>query len=316
MKIEAYAKINLTLEVLGKRADGYHALRSIVQPIALADTLEIEETDDGVIATDTGYGEEDLIVKAVKVLCGEAGVPRPRCQDAHPNGDATLLSRSAEDIHPNGDATLLSRSAEDIHPNGDATLLSRRNKKGLRIHVTKRIPAGGGLGGGSADAAAILLALNDLWQLGYTPEALADLGAQVGSDVPALVLAQHDRAPVLMEGRGERVSLLRQPQPPTSTSRFLILANPGVHSSTPAVFKAFVRSTYPSPKNDLESPAVALYPEIGEALAALRTAGAREVQMTGSGATVFGWAADESEAVRIAAEMKSRGYLAWTTKTL
>ena len=123
-----------------------------------------------------------------------------------------------------------------------------------------------------------------------------------------------------MEGRGERVSLLSPPPPLfstyPSTSRFLILANPGVHSSTPAVFKAFVRSTYPSPKNDLESPAVALYPEIGEALAALRAAGAREVQMTGSGATVFGWAADESEAVRIAAEMKSRGYLAWTTKTL
>lgn len=78
MRIEAYAKINLTLEVLGKRADGYHALRSIVQPIALADTLEIEETDDGVIATDTGYGEEDLIVKAARILCGEAGVPRPR----------------------------------------------------------------------------------------------------------------------------------------------------------------------------------------------------------------------------------------------
>ena len=66
MTVEAYAKVNLTLEVFGKRPDGYHALRSIVQPIALADTLEIEPTQDGSISSDTGYGEKDLIVKAAR----------------------------------------------------------------------------------------------------------------------------------------------------------------------------------------------------------------------------------------------------------
>lgn len=256
MTVEAYAKINLTLEVLGKRADGYHALRSLVYPISLADTLEFEEGSEPGLSTDTGYGEEDLIVKAARLL-GE----RP-----------------------------------------------------LRVHVVKRIPAGGGLGGGSADAAATLLALNELWQLRKTPEELAALGAKVGSDVPALVLAQAYRAPVLMEGRGEKVTLASSAPPLPSTA--LVLVNPGVHASTLAVFKAFSRSTYPTPKNDLESPAVSLYPEIGAALDALREVGATEVAMSGSGATVFGFATSVAEAERLAAHLRARKYLAWSAKFL
>lgn len=256
MKIDSYAKINLTLEVLGKRADGYHALRSLVAPISLADTIEIEETDDGKLTTDTGYGDDDLIVKAAKLL----GVT------------------------------------------------------GLSVRVTKRIPAGGGLGGGSADAAAMLLALNELRGLGKTPEELAELGAAIGSDVPALVLAQHYRETVLMEGRGEKVSRLSAQ--PSTPSAALVLVNPGVHSSTPAVFKAFTRSTYPNPKNDLEAPALALYPEIGTALEALKAAGAKETQMSGSGATVFGFADDDQTAARIAKELRARNYLAWAVRLL
>lgn len=252
MTVEAYAKINLTLEVLGKRADGYHALRSLVYPISLADTLEIEPGDAPGVSTDTGYGENDLIVKAARLL-------------------------------------------------GD---------RPLRVRVVKRIPTGGGLGGGSADAAATLLALNELWKLRKTPEELAALGAQVGSDVPALVLAQAYRAPVLMEGRGEKVALAACA--PTLRSTALVLVNPGVHASTPAVFKAFTRSTYPMPKNDLEAPAVSLYPEIGAALTALRASGAEDVAMSGSGATVFGFASSPAEAERISACLRAKGYLAWS----
>lgn len=258
MRIEAYAKINLTLEVLGKRVDGYHALRSIVQPISLADTLEVAATADGVIESNTGYGEADLIVKAAKAL-------------------------------------------------------RREPRLGARIRVTKRIPAGGGLGGGSADAAATLLVLNELWQLRHTPEHLAEIGATVGSDVPALVLAQHYRQPVLMEGRGERVMLAEGAY--RREARELVLVNPGVHSSTPEVFKAFRASTYPTPLNDLQVPAVALHPEIGAALKALEDAGAREVLMSGSGATVFGFADDEDDAERIAEKMKNLGYLSWNVRT-
>lgn len=263
MRVSAYAKVNLTLDVLGKRPDGYHALRSVVQPISLADELEIDVTDDGTIASDTGYGEKDLIVRAARAL-------RPA---------ACPL--------------------------------------GCRVRVTKRIPAGGGLGGGSADAAATLLALNELWSLGLSPEALAELGARVGSDVPALVLGQHYRRPVLMEGRGEIVSLL-----PAETSRWLVLANPGVSSSTAEVYAHCTPSGGPGAAegsrlpNTLQEPAVRLYPAIGKALEELRACGAAGVMMSGSGATVFGFAPDGASAEKIASEVAARGYLSWTVRTL
>ena len=285
MTVEAYAKVNLTLAVYGKRPDGYHALRSIVQPIALADTLEIEPTDDGLVSSDTGYGENDLIVRAARALVSRslaAGTSRLPCTH------------------------------------------------GCRVRVTKRIPAGGGLGGGSADAAAALNALNALWRLGKSPEELADIGAAVGSDVPALVLAQHYRRPVLMEGRGEKVSVLRRLRFPLRGLP-LVLANPGVHSSTPEVFAhctprvSDATGAAFSPReggdvlrlfNDLQEAAIALHPEIGATLEALRSLGARETMMSGSGATVFGFVETDSEAERLVKALQARGFSAWCSRML
>ena len=285
MTVAAYAKVNLTLAVYGKRPDGYHALRSIVQPIALADTLEIEPTDDGLVSSDTGYGENDLIVRAARALGSRsraAGTSRLPCTP------------------------------------------------GCRVRVTKRIPAGGGLGGGSADAAAALNALNALWRLGKSPEELADIGAAVGSDVPALVLAQHYRRPVLMEGRGEKVSVLRRLRFPLRGLP-LVLANPGVHSSTPEVFAhctprvSDATGAAFSPReggdvlrlfNDLQEAAIALHPEIGATLETLRSLGARETMMSGSGATVFGFVETDSEAERLVKALQARGFSAWCSRML
>ena len=146
-----------------------------------------------------------------------------------------------------------------------------------------------------------------VYSLGRTPEELAETGARVGSDVPALVLAQHYRRPILMEGRGERVSLL-----PAEPSRPLVLANPGVFSSTPEVFRAWRPN---DSVNQLQPAAVRLHPEIGAAIDALADLGALEPRMTGSGATVFGFTRDDDEAGRIAAAMESRGFLAWKGRT-
>lgn len=275
MKIEAFAKVNLTLEVFAKRADGYHALRSLVLPVSLSDTLEIEEALD--ITSDTGYSD-DLIVKAAKTL--RASVP----------DDGRV--------------------------------------RGANIRVTKRIPAGGGLGGGSADAAATLVALNDLWALGLSREELADIGAQVGSDVPALVLG----GPVVMEGRGEKVTRLD-----AVPALNLVLANPGVFSSTKEVYaacrprlpdeggilyniKTSLRSGDPEAigaalMNDLQAPAVALHPEIGAALEALRAAGATGVLMSGSGSTVFGLVPNEERGREIAALLNAKGLRAWSVQS-
>lgn len=278
MTVEAYAKVNFTLEVFGKRADGYHALRSVVMPISLSDTLNIEMTDDGSVTSDTGY-DDDLCVKAARVL----------------KSSASSLPSSI----------------------------------GAAIRVTKRIPAGGGLGGGSADAAAVLRALNELWKVGLTRKELAEVGAQVGSDVPALVLG----GPVIMEGRGEKVEDLSL----KTGDLNLVLVNPGVHSSTKEVYSACevrpldgenatekmvaalragdLGQIAAALMNDLQPPAVRQHPEIADALVSLRTAGVIGAMMSGSGSSVFGLVENEADARRISSEMNARGYKAWPVVT-
>lgn len=200
-------------------------------------------------------------------------------------------------------------------------------RRGVRIHVEKRIPVGGGLGGGSADAAAVLRGLNELWGLGLPIEALAKIGAEVGSDVPALVLGQHFRAPVLMEGRGERVRLLAAGESGAvpAGDMWIVLANPGVSSSTAEVYARCTprggRAEGPLDAaemfaNDLMGPACALHPEIAAAISALARAGAADVMMSGSGSTVFGFAGSGESAARVAAAMGSAGCRAWVTRPL
>ena len=279
MTVEANAKVNFTLEVFGKRADGYHALRSAVMPISLSDTLDIEVTDDGSITSDTGY-DDDLCAKAARVL-------RSQISDF-------------------------------------------RSQIGAAIHVTKRIPAGGGLGGGSADAAAVLRALNELWKTGLSREELAEIGAQVGSDVPALVMG----CPVVMEGRGEKVQGLGR----KTEDLNLVLVNPGVSSSTKEVYAACearpldganatakmvealgtgdVRKIAAALMNDLQAPAVKQHPEIADALVSLRTAGVVGAMMSGSGSSVFGLVADETAAKRISRELNDKGLRTWPVHTI
>ena len=280
MTVEANAKVNFTLEVFGKRADGYHALRSVVMPISLPDTLDIEVSDDGSITSDTGY-DDDLCVKAARIL----------------KSSVSSLSSSI----------------------------------GATIHVTKRIPAGGGLGGGSADAAAVLRALNEIWKVGLSREELAEIGAQVGSDVPALVMG----CPVVMTGRGEKVAPIEQSN---NRTIHLVLVNPGVCSSTKEVYAACearpldgtnatakmvealetgdVRKIAAALMNDLQAPAVKQHPEIADALVSLKTAGVVGAMMSGSGSSVFGLVENEVEARRISSEMNARGYKAWAVQTL
>ena len=280
MKIKAHAKINLSLEVFAARADGYHDLRSVVAPIALADELELTEADE--TTSDSGYAD-DLAVRAARVLARFRGVSRGVC-----------------------------------------------------IHIDKRIPAGGGLGGGSADAAAVLRALNRLWGLDLPLAELATLAAEVGSDVPALVLAQETRQPVLMEGRGERVSFLEEgadfPALP------LVLVNPRVFSSTQKVFKNCLFRVTNDPEivynirqswrtgrfdalcgacmNDLSESAMRLEPSIRAACDALAATGARIALMTGSGATVFGLTESVDMARTLAARLTSAGFWACATHTI
>ena len=232
MRLAAHAKINLTLEVLGTRPDGYHDLRSVVLPVPLHDDVELARADALSVEMPGGLPpERNLAWKAAEALRRATGC-----------------------------------------------------RLGARIRIVKRIPMGAGLGGGSADAAAVLNGLNELWGLGLPKARLVALAAEVGSDVPALTFG----GPVLMEGRGERVAPLAADYPLPDLAR-LVLCTPPVFVSTPEVFRAFRPSDRGRGANDLQPAACRLHPEIAAALAALEAEGCTGVAMSGSGAAVFGW---------------------------
>jgi len=153
------------------------------------------------------------------------------------------------------------------------------------ISVVKRIPAGAGLGGGSADAAATIRALDAFWHLNQPEEVLLEVAAEVGSDVPALLIGE----PVMMEGRGERVRrLTREEAAEVPRREEIVLYTPPIFSSTAAVYREHRESDNGLGRNDLQPAALRLYPGIAEALEKLRTEGLAEVAMSGSGSTVYG----------------------------
>jgi 4-diphosphocytidyl-2-C-methyl-D-erythritol kinase len=188
-------------------------------------------------------------------------------------------------------------------------------RHGATISIDKRIPMGGGLGGGSSDAASVLLALNRLWSLGLPRADLAAIGARLGADVPFFVHGEN----AIVRGIGERIAPVSLPR------QWLALAVPAVGVPTAAIFAApeLTRST-PSAKmsvfsvgygrNDLEPVAAARYPEVAAALVALGRA-AGNARMTGSGSTVFA-ACESAESARRAVQALSPGLRGLVVRTL
>lgn len=189
-------------------------------------------------------------------------------------------------------------------------------RQGADIALDKRLPVGGGMGGGSSDAATTLLVLNRLWNCGLGRERLMALGLKLGADVPAFVFGRN----ALGEGVGERLSALDLPP-----AWYLILA-PQVSVSTKEIFSdpALTRGTKPlkippflsgQGRNDLEASAVRRYPEIAEHLEWLRNRSARgsfSPRMTGSGACVFAEFARQEDADALCKELPAamRGFVA------
>ncbi len=177
----AFAKLNLTLDVLDKREDGFHDLQSVMQTISVRDDVEI----------DIGTG------KPWKLLCDKEGIPT----------DESNLAWKAAKVY-----------CDAMH----------KDPGGIEIRITKRIPSGAGMGGGSADAAAVLRALNHHYGDPLSIFALAELGAQVGSDVPFCVLC----GTAMVEGRGERLRKL-----PDMPDCIFVIVKPEFSVSTPDLYK-------------------------------------------------------------------------------
>lgn len=251
--VRAYAKINWTLELLGRRPDGYHEVWTILQNVSVWDRLTIVATPS-----------PDLVVQ-----CADPSVP---------TGPANLCHRAA---------ALLQATA------GVPT--------GARILIEKGIPVGAGMGGGSSDAAATLVALNRIWRIDWPLEKLAVLAAQLGADVPFFLTG----GTALGRGRGDRI----QPLPALPTVPLLLAWAP-FQLSTAAVygqvrafradagertgrFEEFLKRAEGVEQmaslliNDLEEPAGRLRPELRTRLAELRQADVLGAGMSGSGPTLF-----------------------------
>lgn len=189
---------------------------------------------------------------------------------------------------------------------------------GAAIALAKDLPIASGIGGGSTDAAAALIALDQLWRLGLPPARLAALGLTLGADVP-MCLAGAQGGGICLRAAGIGETLVHGPAWPDGMG--LVLANPGVAVSTPAVFRALARRDSPAlpalpdawqdarhvadwleaTRNDLSAPAIGLAPAIAATLEAMRrTPGARIARMSGSGATCFALYDDEEAAARAA----------------
>jgi 4-diphosphocytidyl-2-C-methyl-D-erythritol kinase len=169
---------------------------------------------------------------------------------------------------------------------------------GVDIKVEKRIPMGGGLGGGSSDAATTLIALNRLWSLGLTRERLMQLGLRLGADVPVFVFGENAFA----EGVGERLQAFPLPEtwyvvlfPPVHVPTAQIFAHPELTRDTVSItMRALSEPQLRELRNDLQAVACKLYPEVARHIAWLGNFG--QAMMTGSGACVFAEFASRSKA--------------------
>ena len=250
---KAYAKINIGLDVLRRREDGYHEVRMIMQTVDICDDLTFERTSQPGIVIRTDREElpvdgNNLIYKAADLLFREKGIT-----------------------------------------------------EGVKITLTKRIPIAAGMAGGSSDAAATMRGLNELFKMGYSVKELQELGVKLGADIPYCLVG----GTMLSEGIGEILTPL-----PTPPDCYLVVAKPDIDVSTGFVYGNLHadRLTYHPDidgmiealragslngitdrlGNVLETVTVKEYPVIEEIKELMRSKGAENALMSGSGPTVFG----------------------------
>jgi 4-diphosphocytidyl-2-C-methyl-D-erythritol kinase len=289
VEVLAPAKVNLFLEVLARRDDGFHEIETLMVPIRLYDTL--------------------------RFLNDEAGDLTLRCQWASGLGKRAgpqqFTDSSVWERLPEGNDNVAMQAVE---------LLRRRARigAGATLDLTKRIPSAAGLGGGSSDAAAALIAANLVWNLGWPADRLSRLAAEIGSDVPFFLGA----GPALCQGRGEKV------RPLTGLGSLdLIVACPPEGLSTAQVYGDCQPAENPRDAgrliealrsgnrrrlgeeifNRLEGPAARLSQWIAVLADEFGAVGCIAAQMSGSGSSYFGVCHHAGHARRAAQWLKSRG---------
>ena len=269
--LKANAKINLFLDITGKRNDGYHELESVMMSVGIADILTFEKTDKA----------------GIEIICDRDDIPLD---------DKNIIWKAAK-------ALLENRGIYE--------------KAGLRVTVKKNIPSQAGMGGGSADGAAALIAVNKLFGLNADESELIEIGAKVGADVPFCIRG----GCCVCQGIGEKLSDI------AFIARLnLVVIKPDTAISTPAAYKAYDRLSEPAHKsvtqmvtaiesNDTELISERLFnafelitddKEINNAKSALIESCAKGAMMTGSGSAVFGVYESKQEAENAYLSLKDR----------
>jgi len=237
----APAKINLYLHILGRRTDGFHELETLMAPISLGDTIDIDLIPGG----------------AIEFTCSD-----PALSDAKDN----LATKAAQIF-----------------------LEEFKLTTGVRIHLEKKVPVGAGLGGGSSDAAAVLLALRELTKINCADSKLAELAARLGSDIPFFIY----RTPAICRGRGEII------EPVKLEEKYMgLLVHPGFGVSTPWAYKTYAQNPQQGElgrscadvtlRNDLEPPAFSKYPWLPTVKSWFqKQPEVLDALMSGSGSSVF-----------------------------
>ena len=272
MRLQAFAKINLGLDVLGKREDGYHEVRMIMQTIRMYDQLDMRKSvEPGIhLTTNKKYipvDENNLVWRAAKLMMDTCGI-----------------------------------------------------MEGVSIHLHKVIPVAAGMAGGSSDAAATLVGMNRLFHCGLSKEKLMELGVQIGADVPYCVL----RGTALAEGIGEKLMVL-----PPMPDCWILIGKPGISVSTKYVYTTLDLNTdtvHPDIDgmkkaledgnlygitermgNVLQDVTIPAYLEVERIKEQMKTLGAVNAMMSGSGPTVFGIFDNEEKAQKACQKLRESG---------
>ena len=281
----AHAKLNLSLAITGRRADGFHELISLVAPIALADTLTLD------------------VGRPLGLTCDDASLPV--------DGSNLVLKAAAAYVKRRPSA-----------PTG-------------HFHLTKKVPHGAGLGGGSSDAAAALRLLDQASGDPLGLEVLETLAAEVGSDCPFFVRGQA----AVMRGRGERLEILPLAARAALAGRKVVLVKPPFGVPTPEAYALLAKAGKYRPAaqaeaklaawiaqpaadpsvlgNDLAAPVFAKYLALPVGLESFRRATGVNWQMTGSGSACFAFVSDGFDHARLRADVRRAwGPGAWVEETV
>ena len=278
MRAEAYAKVNLGLEVLGRRPDGYRDVVTVLHTVGLSDTIEIGLADE------------------ISVDCSIPSL----------SGPENLAYKAASALHK-----------------------ATRCQKGAKISIEKRIPEAMGLGGGSSDAAAVLVALNRLWGLGLSEGELSEIAATLGSDAPFFIRG----GAALGEGRGDVLTTLPSLEQQAllvvcpeialqgKTGRLYSMLKPSAYSDghvTRSFADALSRGRF-SPHlmlNVFEQVAFDAFPSLDRVMRAMEEVGAALVHLSGSGPALFSLMDNRVAARRMADKLRGMGFRAYGLTTV